>query len=62
MFIELPLQDFKSATTGVAAKEMRNELNKLIAQVENPQQKKVRSRSKKPKRLLIFLPPFAEAL
>jgi len=33
--------DFKSATTGVASKEMRNELNKLITHVENPQQKKL---------------------
>ncbi|KAF9518105.1 hypothetical protein BS47DRAFT_1371141 [Hydnum rufescens UP504] len=33
--------DFKSATTGVAAKAMRNELNKLVAQVENPQARKV---------------------
>jgi len=33
--------DFKSATTGVAAKSMRNELNNLVSQVENPQQRKV---------------------
>ena len=29
-------QDFKSATTGVAAKAMRNELNNLVAGIEDP--------------------------
>ncbi|CAO1633268.1 unnamed protein product [Sympodiomycopsis kandeliae] len=28
--------DFKSATTGVAAKAMRNELNKMVAEIEDP--------------------------
>ena len=36
-------QDFKSATTGVAAKAMRNELNRMVAGVQDPAQKKVRS-------------------
>ena len=35
-------QDFKSATTGVAAKAMRNELNRMVAGVQDPAQKKVR--------------------
>lgn len=34
------LQDFKSATTGVAAKAMRNELNKLASAIEDPNYKK----------------------
>ncbi|KAG8890387.1 UTP-glucose-1-phosphate uridylyltransferase [Tulasnella sp. 332] len=33
--------DFKSATTGVAAKAMRNELNRMVAEVKDPLQKKV---------------------
>ncbi|KAG8932879.1 UTP-glucose-1-phosphate uridylyltransferase [Tulasnella sp. 419] len=33
--------DFKSATTGVAATAMRNELNKMVADVKDPLQKKV---------------------
>jgi UTP--glucose-1-phosphate uridylyltransferase len=36
------MQDFKSATTGVAAKAMRNELNKMVQGVQDPAQKKVR--------------------
>lgn len=35
-------QDFKSATTGVAAKAMRNELNKMVAAIEDPVARKVR--------------------
>jgi hypothetical protein len=35
--------DFKTATTGVAAKSMRNELSKLVGTVEDPQTKKVRA-------------------
>lgn len=34
------IQDFKSATTGVAAKAMRNELNKLSAAIEDPSYRK----------------------
>lgn len=33
--------DFKSATTGVAAKAMRNELNKMVAEIEDPIARKV---------------------
>jgi UTP--glucose-1-phosphate uridylyltransferase len=33
--------DFKSATTGVAAKAMRNELNKMVTDVKDPMHKKV---------------------
>ncbi|KAG8742830.1 UTP-glucose-1-phosphate uridylyltransferase [Ceratobasidium sp. 414] len=33
--------DFKSATTGVAAKAMRNELNRQVAEVKDPHQRKV---------------------
>lgn len=32
--------DFKSATTGVAAKAMRNELNKMVAEVQDPAARK----------------------
>nr|ODN87181.1 hypothetical protein L203_03453 [Cryptococcus depauperatus CBS 7841] len=32
--------DFKSATTGVAAKTMRNELNRMVANVQDPAKKK----------------------
>jgi hypothetical protein len=32
--------DFKTATTGVAAKSMRNEIAKLVASVQDPHQKK----------------------
>jgi UTP--glucose-1-phosphate uridylyltransferase len=35
------VQNFKNASTGVAAKAMRNELNKLVKQVENPEEKTV---------------------
>lgn len=35
--------DFKTATTGVAAKAMRNEIAKLVASVDDPHQKKVRA-------------------
>ena len=35
-------QDFKSATTGVAAKTMRNELNNMVNGVTDPEKKKVR--------------------
>lgn len=38
----LPKQDFKSATTGVAAKAMRNELNGLVAGIDDPAVRKVR--------------------
>lgn len=34
--------DFKTATTGVAAKSMRNELSKLVNTVQDAQTKKVR--------------------
>ena len=34
--------DFKTATTGVVAKAMRNELSRLVSTVEDPQSKKVR--------------------
>ncbi|PVF94665.1 putative UTP-glucose-1-phosphate uridylyltransferase [Serendipita vermifera] len=33
--------DFKSATTGVAAKTMRNELNRMVAEVKDPAHKKI---------------------
>lgn len=33
----MPLQqDFKSATTGVAAKAMRNEINALVSGIDDP--------------------------
>lgn len=35
--------DFKTATTGVAAKAMRNELSSLVKSVSDPTTKKVRS-------------------
>lgn len=35
--------DFKTATTGVAAKSMRNEISRLVATVEDPATKKVTS-------------------
>jgi hypothetical protein len=35
------LQDFRSATTGVAAKTMRNELNNMVNGVTDPSKKKV---------------------
>lgn len=35
--------DFKTATTGVAAKTMRNEISRLVATVDDPATKKVRS-------------------
>ncbi|RXK36213.1 UTP-glucose-1-phosphate uridylyltransferase [Tremella mesenterica] len=35
------LQDFKSATTGVAAKTMRNELNRMVAEETDPAAKKI---------------------
>lgn len=40
-----PSQDFKSATTGVAAKAMRNELNRMIQGIpaEEGEYKKARS-------------------
>lgn len=34
--------DFKTATTGVAAKAMRNELSNLVSTVKEPQTKRVR--------------------
>jgi hypothetical protein len=37
----LVFQDFKSATTGVAAKAMRNELNRMVAEVKDHTQRKV---------------------
>ena len=33
--------DFKTATTGVAAKSMRNELSRLVSTIEDPATKKV---------------------
>jgi UTP--glucose-1-phosphate uridylyltransferase len=33
--------DFKTATTGVAAKAMRNEISNLVKSVSDPQTKKV---------------------
>lgn len=36
--------DFKTATTGVAAKAMRNEISRLVATVDDPATKKVRPR------------------
>jgi hypothetical protein len=35
------MQDFKSATTGVAAKTMRNELNRMVQGVTDPAKRKV---------------------
>lgn len=35
--------DFKTATTGVAAKSMRNEISRLVSTVEEPSTKKVLS-------------------
>lgn len=35
--------DFKTATTGVAAKAMRNEISRLVSTVDDPQTKKVRT-------------------
>lgn len=35
--------DFKTATTGVAAKAMRNELSALVSTVSDPPTRKVRS-------------------
>lgn len=37
--------DFKTATTGVAAKAMRNEISHLVATVNDPQTKKASSLS-----------------
>ena len=37
-------QQFKSATTGVASKNMRNEINRLVNTVADPQTRKVRDR------------------
>lgn len=34
--------DFKTATTGVAAKAMRNEISNLVKSVSDPQTKKAR--------------------
>lgn len=34
--------DFKTATTGVAAKAMRNEISRIVSTVEDPATKKVR--------------------
>lgn len=34
--------DFKTATTGVAAKSMRNEISRLVSTVGDPATKKVR--------------------
>ncbi|KAG8762380.1 UTP-glucose-1-phosphate uridylyltransferase [Serendipita sp. 397] len=34
--------DFKSATTGVAAKSMKNELNKMASDIKDPANKRVR--------------------
>lgn len=42
MLTDISCQDFKSATTGVAAKAMRNELNKMVAGIEDPVARKVR--------------------
>ena len=36
--------DFKTATTGVAAKAMRNELSALVNTVKDPETRKVRTR------------------
>lgn len=33
-------QHFKTATTGVATKNMRNELNRLVNTIQDPQEKK----------------------
>lgn len=35
--------DFKTATTGVAAKSMRNEISRLVSTIDDPATKKVRS-------------------
>ena len=35
--------DFKTATTGVAAKSMRNELSRLVSTIDDPVAKKVHS-------------------
>jgi UTP--glucose-1-phosphate uridylyltransferase len=37
--------DFKTATTGVAAKAMRNEISRLVSTVEDPATKKASSPS-----------------
>lgn len=37
--------DFKTATTGVAAKAMRNEISALVKSVKDPETKRVRSAS-----------------
>lgn len=36
------MKHFKSATTGVATKTMRNELNRLVQTVSDPNTKRVR--------------------
>ena len=36
------MQHFKSATTGVATKAMRYELNRLVQSIPDPETKKVR--------------------
>lgn len=43
-------QDFKSATTGVAAKAMRNELNALVSGIDDPAVRKVSLLSLRPTR------------
>ena len=47
--------DFKTATTGVAAKAMRNEISNLVRSVSDPQTKKVRPRPLAPSVALIAL-------
>ena len=39
------VQDFKSATSAVASKAMRNELNEMIHGIEDPAARKVRVRT-----------------
>lgn len=36
--------DFKTATTGISAKAMRNDISHLVGTVEDPTTKRVRSR------------------
>ena len=46
--------DFKTATTGVAAKAMRNELSSLVNTVKDPETRKVRLRP-------VFIYPSSDA-
>lgn len=52
-------QDFKSATTGVAAKAMRNELNALVSGIDDPAVRKVSLLLSAPLGLLSRNPPIS---